>query len=61
MTRAERVQELRDRLGDHAEPNAFERLVDNGDGTLTVVELTDDGVRQHRVLWTPPTDEDNDQ
>ncbi|MDU0315264.1 hypothetical protein RKE38_16310 [Phycicoccus sp. M110.8] len=51
MTRPERVQDLRHRLGDHSLPTALERIVDNGDGTVTVVEMTDDGVTQHRTLW----------
>lgn len=62
MTRSERVQELRNRMGDHSQPAAFESMVDNGDGTLTVTEVTDDGITQHRATWMPSfTNEDDGQ
>ncbi|GAB3065087.1 hypothetical protein [Pedococcus soli] len=61
MTRSERLQELRVLLGDHSLPTAYERMVDNGDGTMTVVEVNEDGVTQHQAMWMPPfTDEEND-
>lgn len=60
MTRSQRIQELRDRMGDHNQPTAFESMMDNGDGTLTVVEVSDEGVTQYRGMWMPPftTEED---
>lgn len=61
MTRSERIRELRDRMGDHSEPNAFERMVDHGDGTLTVTEVTDDGITQHRATWMPPFTNEEDE
>jgi hypothetical protein len=41
-------------MGDHTEPSAFERMVDNGDGTVTVTEVTEDGITQYRATCMPP-------
>lgn len=61
MNRAERVQELRDRLGDDSLPTAFESITDNSDGTVTVVEMTDEGITQHRAFWLPDLLDEGDE